>query len=348
MKEETAQSQDEMDGMLLLRYVRGLAAEAEKARVMQWAGEHPDNEKTLLEVAQLYDARRTKERMLRRNPQEAFYKTLARGKRKARRVFLRKLSVVAACVALAVSLAVNYHLGSPRETEPSFITVQTHAGMRTTLHLPDGTTVHLNSAGTLTYPASFGPQERRVTLNGEGYFQVARDVKRPFIVSVESKRMEVEALGTAFNVQAYDSDSLLKTTLVEGSVRFGVQSESGVWKHTVLQPSEKAVYNLAAKKLHISRTNPAYDTAWIRGRLIFKDTPVPEVLTRLSYFYDVTFDVNDTVINHYTFTGTFENRQLSQVLDYLSISSRIGYQIIPSAEDDSRGVKRTKVVLRKK
>jgi ferric-dicitrate binding protein FerR (iron transport regulator) len=348
MKEETVPSQDEMDGMLLLRYLRGISTEAEKARIRQWLGEHPDNETTLLQVAQLYDARRTKERMQRRNSLAAFYRTLERSKRKARRVFLRKLSVAAACVALAVSLAVNYHLLSQRETEPSFITVQTQAGMRSGLILPDGTAVHLNSAGTLTYPASFGSKERRVTLDGEGYFQVARDVRRPFIVSAASRRVEVEALGTAFNVQAYASDSLLKTTLVEGAVRLGIQSESGVWEHSVLKPSEKAVYDLTAKKLHIGRTNPAYDTAWIQGRLIFRDLPLPEVLTRLSHFYDVTFDVKDTVINQYTFTGTFENRQLSQVLDYLSISSRICYQIIPSAEDDSRGVKRTKVILRKK
>jgi ferric-dicitrate binding protein FerR (iron transport regulator) len=348
MKEETVQSQDEMDGMLLLRYVRGISTEAEKARIMQWAGEHPDNEKTLIQVAQLYDAWQTNERMQRRNPFAAFYKTLERNKRKVRRVFLRKISVAAACVALAVSLAVNYHLLSPREMEPSFITVQTHAGMRTSLNLPDGTAVHLNSAGTLTYPVAFGSKERRVTLDGEGYFQVARDVKRPFIVCTEGRRMEVEALGTAFNVQAYASDSLLKTTLLEGAVRLGIQSESGVWKHAVLKPSEKAVYNLTAKKLHISQTNSAHDTAWIQGRLIFKNLPLPEVLMRLSHFYDVTFDVKDAVINNYTFTGTFENRQLSQVLDYLSISSRIGYQIIPSTGDDSRGVKRTKVVLRKK
>ncbi|MDR2139338.1 MAG: DUF4974 domain-containing protein [Tannerella sp.] len=349
MKEETVPLQDdEMEGTLLLRYLRGISTEAEKARIMQWAEKHSDNEKALLQVAQLYYARQTRVRMQRRNPLAAFYRTMERSKRKARRLFLRKLSAVAACVALAVSLVVNYHLLSPRTTEQSYITIQTNAGMRTSLRLPDGTAVHLNSSGTLTYPASFGSKERRVRLDGEGYFQVARDLKRPFIVYAESKRVEVEALGTAFNMQAYASDSLLKTTLVEGSVRFGVQSESGMWKHAVLKPSEKVVYDLTKKKLHISPTHPAHDTAWIQGRLIFRNTPVPEVLMRLSHFYNVTFDVKDMVINNYSFTGTFDNRQLSQVLDYLSISSHISYQIIPSAEDDSRGVKRTKVVLNKR
>ncbi|MDR3140678.1 MAG: DUF4974 domain-containing protein [Tannerellaceae bacterium] len=348
MKEKTVSSQDETGEALLLRYVRGSSSDAENVRIMQWMKEHPDNEKILIQVAQMYYARRTKERIQQRDSLLAFHKTLQRRKRKARRIFLRRLSVAVACVALAVSVAVNYYFLSQREVEQQFITVQTNAGMRTRLNLPDGTEVDLNASGKLTYPASFGSKERRVILDGEGYFQVARDAGRPFIVSVENKRMEVEALGTAFNLQAYASDSLLKTTLVEGSVRIGMQSESGVWQHAPLKPSERAVYNMAAKKLHVAAINPAYDTAWIQGRLMFKDMPVPEVLTRLSYFYGVTFDVKDEIINNYTFTGTFENRQLSQVLDYLRISSHIDYKIIPPAEDDSQGVRRTKVILRKR
>jgi ferric-dicitrate binding protein FerR (iron transport regulator) len=332
----------------LLRYLRGDSPEAEKARIAEWLKMHPDNEKTLLQVAQMYDAQRSKERMQRRDPLAAFHKNLKRRNAKVRHIFLRRLSVAAACVALAVSIVVNYYFLSQKEAKQPFITVQTNAGMRTKLNLPDGTEVHLNSSGKLTYPASFGMKERRVTLDGEGYFQVARDAERPFIVNIENRPMEVEALGTAFNIQAYASDSLLKTTLVEGSVRIGLQNESGAWKYAKLKPSEKAVYNRNRNILKIVSVNPIYDTAWIQGRLMFRDMPVPEVLMRLSHFYDVTFDVEDAVINHYTFTGTFENRQLSQVLDYLCISSRISYKIIPSTEDDSQGVRQTKVILKKR
>ncbi|MDR1223940.1 MAG: DUF4974 domain-containing protein [Tannerella sp.] len=347
MREETVLSQDETEivEVHLLRYLRGNSTETEKARITEWLKMHPDNEKTLLQIARMYDAQRSRERIRQRNPHAAFHKMQ---KRRKRRIFLRRFSVAAACVALAVSIVANYYFLSQKKAEQQFITIRTNAGMRTSLNLPDGTEVHLNASGTLTYPASFGAKERRVTLDGEGYFQVARDAKRPFIVSVENRRMEVEALGTAFNIQAYASDSLLKTTLVEGSVRIGMQNEVGAWKHAKLKPSEKAVYNRNGSILKITSVNPVYDTAWIQGRLMFRDMPVPEVLMRLSHFYGVTFDVEDAVINHYTFTGTFENRQLSQVLDYLCISSRIGYKIIPSTEDDSRGVRRTKVILKKR
>ncbi|MDR1455841.1 MAG: DUF4974 domain-containing protein [Tannerella sp.] len=348
MEEKTVPSQGETEEALLVEYLRGRSTEAENIRVTQWLKEHPDNEETLIQVAKMYYAMRTRERIRRRDSLAAFRRILQRRDGKARRISLRKLSVAAACVALAVSITANYYFLAQRKAEQQFITVRTNAGMRTSLNLPDGTEVHLNASGKLTYPASFGSKERRVTLDGEGYFQVARDTRRPFTVSVENRRMEVEALGTAFNIQAYASDSLLKTTLVEGSVRIGMQSASGEWKHARLKPAERAVYNLSAEKLHIAAVNPVYDTAWIQGRLMFRDTPVPEVLTRLSYFYGVTFDVEDEVISRYTFTGTFENRQLSQVLDYLCISSHISYKIILSPEDDSQGVRRTKVILKKR
>jgi ferric-dicitrate binding protein FerR (iron transport regulator) len=348
MREETVLSQNETEIIEahLLRYLRGNSTEAEKARITEWLTAHPDNEKTLLQIARMVDAQRSKERIRQRNPYAAFHKIQTRRKR---RIFLRRLSVAAACVALAVSIVANYYfLSQKKNAEQQFITIQTNAGMRTALDLPDGTVVHLNSSGKLAYPASFGVKERRVILDGEGYFQVARDAGRPFIVSIENRRMEVEALGTAFNIQAYASDSLLKTTLVEGSVRIGLQNEAGAWKYAKLKPAEKAVYNRNGNILKITAVNPVYDTAWIQGRLMFRDMPVPEVLMRLSHFYGVTFDVEDAIINHYTFTGTFDNRQLSQVLDYLCISSRISYKIIPSTEDDSQGVKRTKVILKKR
>jgi ferric-dicitrate binding protein FerR (iron transport regulator) len=348
MEKEPVLSQDEIEGTLLFKYLRGKSSEMENTRVMQWLKESPDNERTLLQIAQIYYARQAKDRMQQRDPFAAYDQVSKRRRRKTQRIFIRRFTVAAACAALIISLVVNYYLLSQEKAKQSFITIRTNAGMRTGLTLPDGTEVHLNASGKLTYPASFGSKERRVMLDGEGYFQVARDAKRPFIVCAENKNVEVEALGTAFNMQAYASDSLLKTTLVEGSVRIGIQSESGAWKYTNIKPSERAVYNLNQNRMKLASVNPAYDTAWMQGRLIFKDTPVPEVLTRLAYFYGVTFEVKDAVINNYTFTGTFDNRQLSQVLDYLCISSHINYKIIPSAEDDSQGVKRTNVILKKK
>ncbi|MDR1601626.1 MAG: DUF4974 domain-containing protein [Tannerella sp.] len=348
--EEKNTSQDVLDleTELLFRYLRGISTPAENVRMMRWRKAHPDNEKALFQIAQIYHARQTGERIRQRNPVAAFRRVTGRSRNRARRKTLRRLAPAAACIALLISVAVNCFFLLQRRTEQQFITMQTNAGMRTRMNLPDGTVVHLNSASKLTYPVPFDSKRRRVTLDGEGYFQIARDTKRPFIVAAENRPLEVEALGTEFNMQVYASEPLLKATLVEGSVGFRVQNGAGTWEQIILRPSEKAVYDMNAKKVNVSRTNPAYDTAWINGRLMFRDTPMPEVLARLSHFYDVTFDVKDSTIRNYTFTGVFEHRQLSQVLDYISISSQIRCSIQPAAEDDSEGLRRTKVILRKK
>jgi ferric-dicitrate binding protein FerR (iron transport regulator) len=348
-EKNTSQEAQEMEATLLFRYLRGISTPAECHRVTQWREAHPDNEKTLLRTAEIYHARRTGERIRQRDSAAAFRRVMRRSRSRARRESLRRLALAAACIALLISIAAHgYFLSSQGRTERQLVVMQTNAGMRTRVNLPDGTVVHLNSSSKLTYPLPFDSKKRRVTLDGEGYFQVARDAKRPFIVAAENRPLEVEALGTEFNMQVYTSEPLMETTLVEGSVSFRVQNGAGTWKQIVLNPSEKAVYDMDAKKVHVSRTNPAYDTAWMNGRLMFRDTPMPEVLARLSHFYDVTFDVKDATIRDYTFTGVFERRQLSQVLDYLSISSQIKYIIQPPAEDDSQGPRRTKVILRKK
>lgn len=348
MSDENVDStHDELEGTLLIRYMRGISSDAENARIALWLKENPENETILLRIARIYYAQRTKERILRRNPVATYNKVQHRRQRKTRYLFIRRFSVVAACIAIMVTTVVNSYYSTREKPETQYITIQTNAGMRTNLNLPDGTVVFLNSASKLTYPVPFDSKERRVTLDGEGYFKVAHNTKQPFIVNVAEKQVEVEVLGTEFNMQAYASDQLLRTTLVDGSVKLNLQTESGTWKHVLLKPSEKAIYDMKAKSLHIARINTLYDTAWTQGRLIFKDMSVPEVLTRLSHFYNVSFEIEDAIINNYMFTGTFENRQLSQVLDYLCISSQIKYKIVNPSEDDSQGVNRPKVILKK-
>ena len=105
--------------------------------------------------------------------------------------------------------------------------------------------------------------------------------------------------------------------------------------------------SISSGSVSIASVNTEYDTAWKEGRLMFKDMPIPQVLKKLSYFYNVRFDVKDSVINTYRFTGTFENKLLSQILDYLKISSQIDYTIKQMTSDDSSGIQNETVILKK-
>ncbi len=348
-KDGISSEHNEIENELLMKYIKGISSDEENTRMVLWLKKNPDYERILLQTAYIYNAQHVQSRILSRDPESAFNKIQKRIRRNHRHIYIQRSLAVAGCLVLLISIGINGSFLFQKKAETQqYITMQTNAGMRTDFILPDGTKVYLNSATKLTYPVSFAAKERKVKLEGEAYFKVNREIERSFIVDLQDYPLNVEVLGTEFNIQAYTADLFVKTTLVSGSIRLGIETEPGAVKHVVLNPSQRAVYDIKTRMLEVADVHTIYDTAWIQGRLMFKDTPVPEVLNRLSHFYDVGFQVQDSLINKYTFTGTFENRQLSQILDYLSVASRIKYEIIRPATDDSESPKRTNVILTKK
>jgi ferric-dicitrate binding protein FerR (iron transport regulator) len=330
-----------MNDELILKYVRGVTSDDENKRMEEWMQEDAQNEALVSQTFRLYHAQKTRRRIDGRDPYAAYEKVWRKSKRKKTHFFHHRFLKVAACAALVVSLCFNSAvLLKERERGTQYVTVQTNAGMRTQFDLPDGTIVYLNSASSLTYPVPYDRKERRVSLTGEGYFDVVSSPTRPFIVSLAGE-IEVEAFGTTFNVQAYPSDETVKTTLVNGAVQLREKGKV----ITRLHPSERSVYHTSSRLMNIATVETLHDTAWRNGMLIFRDTPLSEVLERLSHFYNVDFEVENPVINSYFFTGTFRERQLSQILDYVSISSHIKYRIVYPEEDDGVEAKRTKVYL---
>ena len=229
--------------------------------------------------------------------------------------------------------------------DPQIITLQANAGVRTRFNLPDGTVVYLNSGSVLSYPMSYDQKERKVCLSGEAYFKVTHNEKQPFIVSTSGDQHRVRVLGTEFNIQAYGDENIISTTLVTGSVNLEVKNKSGNVSHRTLLPSEKAICNLDKEEISVMKINTIYETAWMDGKLMFKDTPLPEALKKLSYYYNVEFVIQDAEIKSYCLTGILDNRLLSQTLDYLRISSNIDYRIEDMKTDDSKGTNRTRVIL---
>ena len=145
--------------------------------------------------------------------------------------------------------------------------------------------------------------------------------------------MTIRVIGTEFNLQAYEKDGILQTTVTEGSVQLTFEGKKG---YISLSPSDMATYDIMTGQLSLEKVNTAQVNDWMSDRLIFKDTPMPEVLRKLSHFFTVDFDVTDDIIRGYTFTGTFENRPLFQILEYMKISSKIEYTMIYPVNQDVR------------
>lgn len=177
--------------------------------------------------------------------------------------------------------------------------------------LEDGTTVHLNAESELVYPSAFSKDVRTVSLVGEAYFDVAHDAGRPFVVEVNGYSIEV--LGTQFNVTAYADEQICRSTLVEGSVRI-VPNSGRDGEEIVLTPGEQVVHETGTDTFSVARVNTKVYTAWMDREFVFENTPLSEALRIVSRWYDFRYDITDSDLEKYTFTG-----QISKDggLDYL-------------------------------
>jgi len=219
--------------------------------------------------------------------------------------------------------------------------LQTHSiviprGETFKLILCDGTEVWLNANSELRYPSDFNADTRTVELTGQGYFEVTKNAHKPFIVKAD-KDYSVEVLGTSFNVSAYKDESMIETTLVEGSVKLNVVS-GGKRMTQMLKPNEKAEYQKGAGKIKVFGVNTEYDTAWKNGEIIFRNHPMDKVLKTLERHYHVVFEVKDNEILKSIITARFKDEQLPQVLEYLKLASGIQYAIHkPTVKDSGSG-----------
>ena len=201
------------------------------------------------------------------------------------------------------------------------VTMSTPKGGTYQVILPDGTRVWLNAASSLKFPSNFnGIAERRVILNGEAYFEVAKDKSKPFIVATD--KQEVEVLGTHFNINSYADEAIVKTTLLEGSVKV-----SGLLSHFAqqLKPGQQSVLTRDELKVQIANTKEV--TAWKNGYFIFNDEQLGSIMRKLSRWYDVDIHFQDEVQN-VSFIGVISReKNISSVLDLLEATGNAHFKI---------------------
>jgi len=204
-------------------------------------------------------------------------------------------------------------------------TIETPRGGQYQITLPDGTKVWLNAETKLTYPSRFAVEERRVELAGEAYFDVAGLVvegeRVPFVV--KTAQHEIEVLGTAFNVTAYEDDVDSRTTLVEGSVR--LLSEEG---EVFLNPGEQARCDM--KGLSKSKVDVAPYIAWKDNEFVFDETELKDALKILSRWYDFDLNMNNVFPKTHLYGSISRTKNLTEVLKIME-SSGLKFKIEKSA-----------------
>lgn len=191
-----------------------------------------------------------------------------------------------------------------------FNTIAIPRGGQYKITLPDGTGVWLNAASSLKFPTSFTGEERRVELTGEAYFEVAKDVNMPF--RVISAGQSIEVLGTHFNVNAYPDESVIKTTLLEGSVRITEDAEK---KSVILKPGQQAKTNHG---ISVSEVDIEEAIAWKNGLISFKSADLKSIMRQVARWYDVTVYYSGNVPDR-LFTGKISRySNLSEILEVLA------------------------------
>lgn len=251
-------------------------------------------------------------------------------------------------VLLGVSAFFYFALKTTQKDAPSYITAIAPNSQKSQLILADGTKVWLNSGTTLKYKSDYGKENRQIYLDGEAYFEVAKNPSKPFLVYASN--IIVRAIGTSFNVKCYAEDNTIETTLIEGKVQVSKKEVNASNDIVFLMPHQRAIYNRFDNKLVIAATQEQKIEkateeiadmdylqprtlesviSWRNEELIFENEPFEELTKRLERWYNIDITVLDPEINlKNRYTGKFVNNEsLEQVLKIISRTTPIMYKI---------------------
>ena len=237
---------------------------------------------------------------------------------------MSRISTYAAVAIIATAITSTVFIFSSREHDGRITRYVGGDGLEAdVVVLPDGTRVSLGTRTSFSYDSHYGKSDRIVHLEGEAYFEVAKEEDKPFIVN--TKEQTIEALGTKFNVTAYPADSLLTTTLLDGSVLLITQN---LLHPTILKPNEQFVYNKKTRSALLQQVDANRFVSWTTGYYYFPEQSLEAILYRLSHVYGVQFTVKSETLNHRTFTGTFYRGQsVKDIMEIIHLSIPIRYEI---------------------
>lgn len=322
-----------MEG-LLVRYYNGELSAAEIARIEGWMCASDANRKVAEQVYYLCFASDALETRQRIDAAAALGKVRRRIRLNRLRGMLHGFERAAAILLLPLVGLTIWLLARTGSEFDSMVEIRSTTGMVSCVTLPDNTRVWLNSDSYLRYPTRFG-KERRVTLFGEGYFNVAKNEKQKFVVEAHSA--EIEVYGTEFNVEAYDGD-YIRTTLVSG--RVGVKYDDRQHRRQLVRmmPDQQAIYNARTGTMYLNEADVTCNTSWKEGRIVLNDTQLDDALRMIGNKYNVQFVIRNERLRSNKFTGTFSNQSLDVILRYFNMSSNIRFRQLDQSQAGRDGI----------
>lgn len=331
-----------MDRLKLLDYINGRTNAADSEAVRKWANESPDNRaylESLMSIVAIDSNKKASE-----EEYHAFLKSIKKKKYSG----WRYVAFASAAVAFVISLAGNISTFMAKEKEQpqqkkSYVTylenqlpadsliqeIYVSRGARSSVILPDGSKVWLNSDSRLRFPVAFASDKRSVELSGEAYFDVVKNEDCPMYISLKNNYL-IEVLGTQFNVRAYDDEEEAQTTLYSGVIKLyqDNSAKNEVTKVLNIQPNETCVVNEeTVRVLKPTEERLARISAWKDGSIFFDNTPLGDVLKNIERHHGVNIKVSDQSILNYSITARFDDESAVQIMDMLRYVAPIDYKV---------------------
>jgi ferric-dicitrate binding protein FerR (iron transport regulator) len=241
---------------------------------------------------------------------------------KAKSSIMLAYSRVAAILFIPLLIAGIYLISQTVNLDHSYSEILAPKGSRIQFTLPDGSKGYLNSGSTLRYPSKFR-KERKVTLTGEGYFEVSKDTGHPF--TVQTKFADILVMGTKFDVCAYNSDQEVVTTLEEGSVRVISKKDSN---SASLHPGEQNRINILNGEMISEKVDTKLFTSWKEEMLRFDNAPFAEVVRKMERWYGVRITLDKSLQYSDNYTMTIKTESLREMLQLLSITTPMEYEVM--------------------
>lgn len=319
---------------LLPRYCSGEATAEERRLVEEWIKQSDENYRIAKQIHTLYLATDTMRVLTEVDTEKALtsvFEKMSKSHERSKMTWITWLQRVAAILFIPLLVTVGIQNLKPRPVEVAqLIEVKTNPGITTTVHLPDGSIVHLNSESKLSYPSFFDKDKRRVTLQGEAFFEVQKNPEHGFVISTPHET-KIEVLGTSFNVEAFEKDAFVATTLIEGKVRFDYMKNQHPTT-VLMKPGQKLTYDSSSSRIQLIETNGTSEIAWKDGKIIFQATPLPEALRMLEKRFNVTFVLSNDRLRQEAFTGSFTHQRLERILEIFKISSNIKWRYLDTQD----------------
>ncbi|MGV8094586.1 MAG: FecR family protein [Mangrovibacterium sp.] len=312
---------------IFFKCFRNQATPEELAEINNWLEEDIENLKMLEEVYNIYSLSTVLPPPLTPDTQKAWNTvdqkiSLKKENKKSFRNGFRSVAAIAALLVfglMAAGIIHSYMRNSQFSSQ--FTEIVTQPGQKTSVILPDGSTVWLNSSSSLKYTANFNIKDRVVAMTGEVFFEVKKDQSKMF--RVKSGDLDVEVHGTSFNIKNYPEENAQVVTVAEGVVGLLTNSR----EISRLTKGEQATFNKKIGKVTVTEENPDLVTAWKNNELIFRDTPVEEVIRSLESWYGVTITIDRKMIGEHNYTFKVKTESFREVLDMMELMTPLSYTI---------------------